>query len=112
MEARGRDAISLIVSFPGSCKRLEGLGMRPHPHLFHEVSLGGAIAIEHVVCVDQPTSQVHLDRGREARRKRHKGRVEGGMRNDVTVCAYCNNWAPRNQAVSVITNWMVRKAWE
>lgn len=56
-----------------------GPGMRPHPHLFHEVSLGGAIAIEHIVCVDQPTSQVHLDRGREAERRRHKEKMEGGI---------------------------------
>lgn len=52
------------------------MGMRPHPHLFHEVSLGGAIAVEHVVCMDQATSQVHLDREEEEEKKRTR-RVRG-----------------------------------
>ena len=31
------------------------------PHLFHEVPFGGAVAIEHVVCMHQLTSHVHLE---------------------------------------------------
>lgn len=51
--------------------------MRPHPHLFHEVSLGGAIAIEHVVCMDQATSQIHLDREEEEEEEKRTKRVGG-----------------------------------
>lgn len=66
------------------------MGMRSCPHLFHEVSLGGAIAVEHVVCMDQVTSQVHLDREEEekgTRRVRGKelGRALRYMQDDLKI---------------------------
>ena len=63
--------------------------MRSCPHLFHEVSLGGAIAVEHVVCMDKVTSQVHLDRQKEKGTRRVRGKELGRtlryMQDDLKI---------------------------